>query len=211
MGLTPQQFYSSLLGISAAAGEEELRQRYRQLARENHPDRFPPEEREDRSLRMAQINEAYRAWRRRLRGLPQRRAEIIPPQATTSDPKDAAGNDRFAAGMLAPVRDRAYALYKQGFVHYSRGAGGMMFRGRSTRIPPDERGLHRVLSSLEAFLQAQGCFQRLVERYPESIWSADAEWKLVRIRGFLRVYQSIRGNLESRLQAARDTAGQAAP
>ncbi|MBX7056972.1 MAG: DnaJ domain-containing protein [Leptospirales bacterium] len=200
--MRPVELYAALLGISAAVDEIELRKAYRRLARENHPDRFEPRLREEQSRRMAEINEAYRAWLRLLRG----GGSVLPPAGSAARPAPAARGATAPTApaaetrALAELRDPAYAYYKQGFVHFSRGAGGMMFRGRSRRILPDENGLRRVLDSLAAFVQAQGYFRRLIEEFPDSIWTADAEWKLVRIRGFLRVYESIRGNLERRLR-----------
>lgn len=201
--------YSAALGLKPDADEGALKAAYRRLARENHPDHFPAELRGLQAQRMAEINEAYRQLRRIRRESDGRRPAAgasrgpLDP-APSADPFAPRGplSDERSAGLH---RDPAYVNYKQGFIHYSAGAGGMMFRGRSAKITPDQDGLKRVLQALDCFLKAQDYFSRVVEEHPESVWAADAEWKLVRIRGFLRIYRKIRTNLAERLQAKTET------
>ncbi len=201
--------YALLLGLGPDADEGALKAAYRRLARENHPDHFPVAERDQQARRMAEINEAYRQLRRI-----RRDSGVRPPSAASFDSaaRPAQTRDPFAPrGPLSGERgvghhrDPAYVNYKQGFIHYSAGAGGMMFRGRSAKITPDQDGLKRVLEALDRFLKAQDYFSRVIEEHPESVWAADAEWKLVRIRGFLRIYRKIRTNLAERLQAKPDS------
>jgi DnaJ domain len=198
--------YSAALGLGPDADEDALKAAYRRLARENHPDHFPVEDRARQAGRMAEINEAYRQLRRIAR------ESAGKPRSDTARPardrgRAAERSDPFAPRGVPSLerdvglhRDPAYVNYKQGFVHYSAGAGGMMFRGRSAKITPDQDGLKRVLEALDRFLKAQDYFSRVVEEHPQSVWAADAEWKLVRIRGFLRIYRKIRMNLAGRLQ-----------
>ena len=48
------------------------------------------------------------------------------------------------------------------------------------------------------FHRAHGYFGRVLDDFPDSIWKADAEYKLRRIEGFNRVYHRIRRNLATR-------------
>jgi len=51
--------YYSILSITRAASAEEIRKRFRQLARERHPDRFQGEERVEAEARFQEITEAF--------------------------------------------------------------------------------------------------------------------------------------------------------
>ncbi len=51
-------FYQ-ILGVSSEASAEEIRSAFRRLARELHPDRFPPEEKAQAERRFQQITQAY--------------------------------------------------------------------------------------------------------------------------------------------------------
>lgn len=51
----------AVLGLEPLATISELRRAYRRLARANHPDLGPEDEREARTKRMADLNIAYRA------------------------------------------------------------------------------------------------------------------------------------------------------
>lgn len=48
-----------VLGLDAGASPVEIRKAYRALARENHPDLGPPDEKDRRTRRMQEINRAY--------------------------------------------------------------------------------------------------------------------------------------------------------
>lgn len=51
----------AVLGLEPLATIPELRRAYRRLAKANHPDLGPEEERETRTRRMVEINAAYKA------------------------------------------------------------------------------------------------------------------------------------------------------
>lgn len=51
-------FYQ-LLGVRSDATEEEIRNAFRKLARELHPDRFPPSEKQQAERRFQQVTQAY--------------------------------------------------------------------------------------------------------------------------------------------------------
>lgn len=50
--------YYEVLGVSRTAGAQEIREKFRKLARENHPDRFPPDKKAEAEKRFQDITEA---------------------------------------------------------------------------------------------------------------------------------------------------------
>lgn len=187
-----RDFHLSLLGVGQDATPEERKQAYRALVRRHHPDRFPPEERELQRWKMVQINEAYHCLRDEA-GMAHTVEGAAPEVAPDQEGASAAGTE------IGFVRDPAYVYYKQGFVHFSKAVGGMMDREKQ-KLTADEGGLRRALYALGEFHRAHGYFLRVISDFPESIWRADAEYKLRRIEGFNRVYHRIRRNLARRAQ-----------
>jgi len=183
--------FFQILGVSPDANPDEIKKAYRKLVRENHPDLFPEAERPQRDMRMMQINEAYLQIKKFLRE-PQTSRSPTPVKKTDNVPA--------ASSEIGLHNDPAYAYYKQGFIHYSRGVGGIMDREKNRKLTLDAGGLKRTIYALKSFHTAHSYFLRVVREYPESIWKTDAEWKLKRIEGFNRIYRKIRKNLEERLR-----------
>ncbi len=190
--------YYLLLGLDESATDDELKQAYRRMVRLHHPDRFPPEERELQRWKMVQINEAY-AGLKRWRSSPDHGPFPQGREANEGPGRTGAGPIEGEPGpnALGFARDPAYVYYKQGFVHFSKAIGGMMDRERH-KLTADSGGLRRALYSLGEFHRAHGYFTRVAAEFPDSIWKADAEYKLRRIEGFNRVYHRIRRNLAAR-------------
>lgn len=192
------QIFSEILGIHPDADPQEIKQAYRRLARENHPDHFVPALRPLQELRMMQINEAYEyLWRHSQHSEQQSRPDGI---QNTSRPKyDIFQNTQVDASTkdVAGPKDPAYAYYRQGFNEYSRGVGGMMLRG-TAKITPDASGLRRTIQALEHFQSAYRYFQQVVQDYPESIWQSDARYRLKRLERFRAVYKRIQQNLKAK-------------
>jgi curved DNA-binding protein CbpA len=184
--------FRRVLGVAADAARQDIRSAYRLRVMENHPDRFPPGSKARQELVMIALGEAYAA----LMSLPEGKREA-----------DAAGIDegpREAGGSPAlpgPLRDPAYAYYKQGFVNFSIAVRGIAEVSRAAgdkRLPsfsPRYRASQDVASSLRLLGAAGGYFTKVVERYPGSVWRADAEHTLARIGRFTRLYTTILANL----------------
>lgn len=51
--------YYEILGVSRTASDDEIKQAYRRLARQHHPDLHPEKEKDQHTRRMQEINEAY--------------------------------------------------------------------------------------------------------------------------------------------------------
>lgn len=198
--------YASVLKVKPDASEAEIKRAYRRLARENHPDFFHDEYKGIQELKMMQINEAYNflmATRKEARQSKPGRERKRGPEDYKSDWEEW---ERKRYKNLSPNReighhkDPAYAYYKQGFVNFSKGLNGIM-ADRSRKRHTNLTSLKRwASSSLKYFQEANRYFSRVVSEYPESIWSIDAEEKLMRIERFNALYRKILLNLKERLK-----------
>jgi curved DNA-binding protein CbpA len=179
--------FREILGVARGATRQELREAYRRLVMENHPDRFPAPRKAVQELAVITLNEAYSA----LMCLPV----FAPPaeSAPTGTPSGSSG--------VGPHRDPAYAYYKQGFVNFSIAVRGIAEGNAAVagkKLPsftPRYRASQDVANSLGLLSAAHGYFSRVVERFPDSVWCADARVKLARIERFTRLYKRILSNL----------------
>jgi curved DNA-binding protein CbpA len=84
----PADFYA-VLGVPGNATTEQIKERFLQLTREKHPDRFPGAEKQQAELDFQEITQAFNvlsnADRRRLHDV-----ELARPEAQSANPADAA-------------------------------------------------------------------------------------------------------------------------
>jgi hypothetical protein len=139
---------------------------------------------------MVQINEAYTR-------IIQGRANALPVESM---------NDvmvRVKPRGLSDVgfhRDIEYAYYKQGFNNYSRALHGIGLIDRKVELRNDWYYIRRFSSSLCYLRRADLYFSRLIEEFPDSIWTYDAWVKVRRIEYFTKLYHKILMNMEVRLR-----------
>ena len=190
--------FREMLGVRAEATREEIRKAYRQRVMENHPDRFPPDRKALQELATVALTEAYQA-------LMSRTAEKVEAAVPSAPgPVTAPPSAASETGALARPRDPAYAYYKQGFINFSLAIHGIAAVNKSLaagRPMPSRRRFNTreyFGASLAYLRAAHRYFDRVVSDYADSVWTADARFKLRRIEGLAAVYRRILGNLKVR-------------
>lgn len=194
-------YYYEVLGIKEGAGLKEVKKAYHQLVRQNHPDLFPEEKKELQELKMIEINEAYARITERLKLQPGEEQNWKEKTCnklfkTTYSTEHCIINKN----IPGPHRDIQYVYYKQGFEHFSRAVSGIKSIERRVTLKNDLYYLRRFSASLYYLRKADMYFSKLVEDYPESIWSADASFKIRKIEYFNRLYRKILLNIEQKLK-----------
>ena len=210
--------FREILGVPGDATREQIRQAYRQRVMENHPDRFPPERKALQELATIALTEAYNALMSSAaarveadaaeggtvpRGTGRRKAEP-PSEPRSAPPRRSAAAAGEPSSALALPRDPAYAYYKQGFINFSLAIHGIAAVNRKIaagRSIPTRRRFNTAEyfgTSLSYLRAAHGYFTRVAEEYPESVWTADARFKLRRIEGLTAIYRRILGNMRAR-------------
>jgi hypothetical protein len=204
--------FREILGVSAEATREQIRQAYRLRVMENHPDRFPPERKPFQELTTIALTEAYTTLMRGIgddrRGAQRSPGAAAAPAAPAPRPQETqatgtAADAAPAAGLMRP-RDPAYAWYKQGFINFSLAIHGMAAVNRkiaASRSLPSRRRFNTAEyfgTSLAYLRTAHGYFTRVVEEYAGSPWVADSRFKLRRIEGLTAVYRRILRNVRFR-------------
>ena len=114
-----RDFYQEILGVDSGTAFEDVRKAYRRSVLAHHPDRFAESEKPWQELRMIEINEAFAVLRRRY----QTHAVRSHLSGTLSASPPGPEGTVIATGEIGAPNDPAYAYYKQGFVHFSKGAG----------------------------------------------------------------------------------------
>lgn len=192
------------LGVEPGCTVDELRAVYRRLAKDNHPDLFPDDQRSRQQLKMMRINEAYMAVLAELTGTAGE-----PVRAPEPNVPPAAPRDQRSVGAL---RDPAYAYYKQGFRYFNMGSTELsrkeapaIRRWLLAEGTADGYILRLALRALHYFERSYSYFLVVVDHYPLSPWAPDARWKLRRLEKFSAVYQRICENLSRRSSTSRSS------
>jgi hypothetical protein len=219
-------YFREILGVGAEATRAQIREAYRRLVMENHPDRFPLEKKALQELAMITLTEAYSAlmgvtessppgsrgsghprgggWSSGQGQPAQGAGASAKPAKTATAATSGAANAGNNGSSLASLRDPAYAYYKQGFINFSLAIHGIaetnrkLAAGRVPRFTRRYTGAEDIASSLGLLRTAHGYFSRVVEDHPHSVWSADSRTKLRRIEHFTVIYRRILQNLKTR-------------
>jgi curved DNA-binding protein CbpA len=187
-------YFREILGVAGDATREQIRQAYRRLVMENHPDRFPPEKKALQELTTITLTEAYSALMSAPAPEPHRKTEE--PSSQRADPAVPRGPG------ISPHRDPAYVYYKQGFINFSLAIHGIadvsrhIAAGRIPRLTRRYTAAEYFGGSLSFLRAAHEYFARVVEDHPESVWAADSFAKLRRIERFTKLYGRILSNLK---------------
>jgi hypothetical protein len=196
-----EQHFRDILGVTETATQEQIRQAYRKLVMENHPDRFPSEKKALQELTTITLTEAYTALMSAL----TMREEHTPSHTPAHAPAKPESRSAPPSGPgLTAHRDPSYAYYKQGFINFSLAIHGIAEINRKIaagRVPHFTRrytAAEDIAGSLGFLQAAYGYFSRVVEDHPASVWSADSRAKLRRIDRFTLIYRRILENLKRR-------------
>ena len=195
-----EQHFRDILGVSETATQEQIKQAYRRLVMENHPDRFPSEKKALQELTTITLTEAYTALMSAL----TMREEHPPARAPAGGESRESRSPPPSGPGLTAHRDPSYAYYKQGFINFSLAIHGIAEINRKIaagRVPHFTRrytAAEDIAGSLGFLQAAYGYFSRVVEDHPASVWSADSRAKLRRIDRFTLIYRRILENLKRR-------------
>lgn len=208
-----ERCFWELLGLRPGADRREVKRAYHRLARQNHPDFFPPARKPLQELKMISLNEAYAQLMSRGTPLePPEPPESVGPRVHTAAAEAAEPAAPEAPGGAAPEpaaaavglhREPAYAYYKQGFIHYSRAVHGVealyqsIKRRRRLHFSPRDDAYERFAAGLTELGRAHEYFERVVAEHPASVWAPDAGVKLARIERFSQLYRRILRNLRA--------------
>jgi hypothetical protein len=204
-------YFHRILGVQPGATREEIRVAWRRRVMENHPDRFPGEQKPLQELAMITLTEAYNAL---MAAVPEKpgsasRDGKSPPRrrptgGQAARPAPTAAPPARASTSLGGHGDPAYAYYKQGFINFSLAIHGVAEINRrlaAGRTPAPRRrytAAEDIRSSLAYLSAAHGYFSRVTLEHAESIWASDSRMKLRRIENFTEIYRRILANLGAR-------------
>jgi hypothetical protein len=192
-------YFREILGVAGDAPREQIRQAYRRLVMENHPDRFSAEKKPLQELAMITLTEAYSA----LMSAPVEQPRPARPAAAARSPAPPRPRAP-ATPAIAPHKDPAYAYYKQGFINFSLAIHGIaeinrkISAGRVPRFTRRYTAAEDIAGSLAFLAAAHGYFNRVVNEHADSVWIADSRVKLRRIERFTNIYRRILANLGGR-------------
>ncbi|HPS59159.1 MAG TPA: DnaJ domain-containing protein [Spirochaetota bacterium] len=163
--------YMHILKTGSSSTPEDLKKRYRELVKQNHPDLFPEEKRREQNLILMEINEAYLCL------MGNNDADVMRETETVD----------FSGTLPVLHKDPAYAWYKYAIDHLNRGNYIFNWSRYATtkhRYHFDVRKsslLKTAREALEHYRMAYGSFMKVCTGYPGSVWVGDSTDKLDRI------------------------------
>jgi curved DNA-binding protein CbpA len=147
--------YFKLFNLFADADLDDVKKAYRKLAKENHPDRFSDEAvKKKQEKKMAAINAAYEAILKDFKDRPDK------------------GNN----AKERPEKESDTDIYKRGVAYFNKYSGSI-----SLRFKDFAYDLESTLEKRKNIELARAIFRLLLQEYPDSDWSYDAEQRLERI------------------------------
>lgn len=194
------QLDRKLFGIGESYSKVELKQKYRELLKQYHPDLHNGDA--EYHYKIIRLNEAYG----RLTG-----CASGPNGASSTDELSstncARSRARPPASGVVHHKDPAYVYYKEGIRHYRAIYPSArprvikdLFRVRQLTMRPEEEAqlLERIFTE---FSRAIYYFTLVTTDYEESVWYADAQEKVHFLMRHLKRYQAWKENLNKRRRA----------
>lgn len=197
VGMKISNYYYDVLGVKPSAGIKEIKKAFRKLVRKNHPDLFTDEVKELQELKMIQINEAYARVTEKLNPVVENEEGAEKKSASKSEDTPPEKMNKNAVGFH---KDIQYAYYKQGFDNFSKAVNGIMSMEKTVSLRNDLYYLRRFSHALIYLRKADMYFSKLLDDYPDSIWSYDAYIKIKKVEYFNIFYRKILFNVERKLK-----------
>jgi hypothetical protein len=197
--------YYRMLHINKNASLEEVKKAYHNMAKKNHPDLFPENQRHIQQLKMMSINEAYMSIISHFK----RMVSDIHDDDNRKDEEVHTSNINVPADyQVGPLRDPAYTYYKRGFTHYTEGyrifhSRFMLKKYSFKYINFNKDKLQLAIRALQNFEKSYYYFMRVVSDYSDSIWARDAGIKLQVLEKINMIYHKICKNLSARSKTRR--------
>ncbi len=173
--------YIHILKPESTLTPEDVKKRYRELVKQNHPDLFPEDRRREQNLILMEINEAY--------------LSIIGSNDTfeNRDPETVEST----GSLPARHKDPAYVYYKSAVDHLNM--GNYIFnwsRYATTKYSYhfDVRKsslLKTAREALEHYRTAYSSFMKVCTGYPGSVWAGDSSDRLDQIEKLNERYTEI--------------------
>jgi hypothetical protein len=195
------EYYFKILNVKPESSLDEIRSSYRKLAKANHPDLFPKEERHRQELKMMDINQAYMSI------LSYYNDGYSPSDTeysfTHTEEPERKEKEKESTTEVGHLKDPSYTYYKLGFNYYSAALEifhkRFMLRknGRARRSVSNDKLLKMAILSIRYFQKSYEYFLTVVNEYPDSIWTSDAEFRLNKLSKFNILYQKICDNIAS--------------
>jgi len=188
--------YLKELDLEPDSSLDDIKKRYRELIKKNHPDLFPNNERQKQNLKMIKINEAYMYVMKSLRTPTNSRKKDVHADAPDHYPGD-------ESRSLAKPKDPAYAYYKQGIENYVRGHNifnnRVKYKGRMLSIS-NEKILELAISSIGYYKKSYEFFLKVATEHEDSMWFEDSKVRLESIAKLNEVYRTICENLTKKIR-----------